>query len=58
MALHILTHDRRPRPLRPGKWDGVVQLGWPHFWLLSGILGGFLALAVLILMLAPEGFWR
>jgi hypothetical protein len=26
----------------------MFQLGWPQFWLLSGILGGMLALVVLI----------
>lgn len=57
MTPHTLTTDRRP-PARVSKLNGVVELGWPHFWLLSGILGGFLALAVLIVMLAPAEFWR
>jgi hypothetical protein len=26
----------------------LVQLGWPHFWLLAGILAGMLALVVLV----------
>jgi hypothetical protein len=26
--------------------NGLLQLGWSHFWLLSGILFGMLALAV------------
>lgn len=59
MAPHILTQGRPRRPpLRAAGWNGVIQLGWAHFWLLSGILGGFLALVVLIVMLAPAGFWR
>jgi hypothetical protein len=28
----------------------LLQLGWPHFWLLSGILGGLLALVGLVLL--------
>lgn len=28
--------------------NGLLQLGWPHFWLLSGILGGMLALVALV----------
>lgn len=50
MTLHALTHDRRQRP--PGRSvtrNGLLQLGWPHFWLLIGILGGTLALVVLVL---------
>jgi len=26
----------------------VLQLGWPHFWLLISILGGMLGLVVLV----------
>jgi hypothetical protein len=26
----------------------LLQLGWPHFWLLIGILGGMLALVALV----------
>jgi hypothetical protein len=49
MTLHALTRDGRHRP---PAWrvrrNGLLQLGWPHFWLLIGILGGSLALIVLV----------
>jgi hypothetical protein len=50
MALHTLTDERTQRPAacRVRK-NGLLQLGWPHFWLLAGILGLGLALLVLIL---------
>ena len=38
---------RRPTAHR-GTRDGVLQLGWSHFWLLIGILGGMLGLVVLM----------
>jgi hypothetical protein len=47
MTLHVLTHERSAR--RPVRRNGLLQLGWPHFWLLIGILGGILALVVLVL---------
>jgi hypothetical protein len=47
MALHAATHERPHR--RSVKRNGLLQLGWPHFWLLITILGGMLALVVLIL---------
>ena len=51
MALHTLTDERTQRPsaLRVRK-NGLLQLGWPHFWLLAGILGLGLALVVLVLL--------
>jgi hypothetical protein len=27
----------------------LLQLGWPHFWLLGGILGGMIALFLAVL---------
>ena len=39
--------DRRAQP-HPFGSNGLVRLGWPHFWLLSGILGGMLALVGLV----------
>jgi hypothetical protein len=42
------NHGRELRR-RPVRRNGLVQLGWAHFWLLGGILGGMLALAVLII---------
>ena len=29
---------------------GLLQLGWSHFWLLSGVLAGMIALVVLVLL--------
>jgi hypothetical protein len=30
----------------------VSQLGWPHFWLLSGVLAGLLGLVFLVIFIA------
>ena len=38
---------RRPTANR-GTRNGVLQLGWSHFWLLISILGGMLGLVVLV----------
>lgn len=49
MTLHALANDGRQRPpARSVRRNGLLQLGWPHFWLLVGILGGTLALVVLV----------
>ena len=45
MTAHTLTHDARRRTESRG---GLVQLGWPHFWLLAGILAGMLGLVALV----------
>ena len=44
MTAHHLTHTewRVPPAYRNGV--GLSRLGWPHFWLLIGILGGMLGL--------------
>lgn len=45
MTAHSLTHhDLRRRT----SGTGLVQLGWPHFWLLAGILAGMLGLVALV----------
>ena len=59
MTAHSLIHDEAAQPRRRRlnvKRNGLVQLGWPHFWLLSSILGGMLALVALIffIYLYPE----
>ena len=36
----------------PASRNEVVQLGWLHYWLLAGILGGMLALVVLIFVVS------
>jgi hypothetical protein len=35
-----------------GSRNGLVQLGWPHFWLLAGVLGGTLALVALVFFIS------
>ncbi len=50
MTAHSLTHGgagRRSR-IHQHNSNGLVRLGWVHFWLLSAILFGTLALVVLI----------
>lgn len=49
MTAHSLSQKewRRP-PAHRGTRNGVLQLGWSHFWLLIGILGGMLGLVVLV----------
>jgi hypothetical protein len=44
VTAHSLIHEGRRRVAR----RELVQLGWPHFWLLAGILAGMLALVVLV----------
>jgi hypothetical protein len=49
MSLHALTNGERRRPAaRVATRSGLLQLGWPHFWLLTAILGLGLSLMVLI----------
>ena len=49
MTAHGLTHEEARRtPVRRVKRNGILQLGWLHFWMLSGILGGMLALVALV----------
>ena len=43
--------DRRPRSPRLNG-AALTRLGWPHFWLLSGILGGMLGLVALVFFVA------
>jgi hypothetical protein len=49
MTLHALANDRHRPPARPLKRNGLLQLGWPHFWLLIVILGGGLAVMAFVL---------
>ena len=51
VTTHSLTHQEAAQPRRRRvRRNGLLQLGWPHFWLLSGILGGILALIAFILL--------
>jgi hypothetical protein len=46
MSAHSLTHQGGRRS--PARRNGLLQLGWFHFWLLIAILGGMLALVTLV----------
>jgi hypothetical protein len=47
MTAHSLSEKRSQRADHRTR-SQVVQLGWPHFWLLAGILGGMLGLVALL----------
>ena len=45
MTTHGLTEKEwRQRPAPRDTRSVLFQLGWPHFWLLTAILGGMLGL--------------
>jgi hypothetical protein len=53
VTAHSLTHlEAQKPPVRRAGRNGLVGLGWPHFWLLAGILGGMLALVALVFFAA------
>ena len=53
MTAHSLTHQEAGNsPVRRVGRNGLLRLGWPHFWLLAGILGGMLALVALVFFAA------
>lgn len=33
---------------------GLVNLGWPHYWLLTATLGGMLALIAMVFLIATQ----
>ncbi len=48
MTAHSVPNEERGRlSARRESTNGLLRLGWPHFWLLSSILGGMLALVAL-----------
>ena len=52
MLAHSLTHEEARRsPVRRIGRNGLLQLGWLHFWMLAGILGGILALVALVFLI-------
>ena len=53
MASHALTHEEPRRPRRPAR-RSLAQLGWPHYWALTAILGGMLALVALVLLISAR----
>ena len=49
MTAHSLSgNGYRRAPAHHGTRNELVRLGWSQFWLLIGILGGILALVVLV----------
>ena len=44
--------DFMPSPARPR--NPITQLGWPHYWLLTAILGGMLALVALVFFIRTQ----
>ena len=52
VASHALTHEEARRgPVRPRRRNGLLQLGWPHYWLLVGVLGGILSLVAMVFLI-------
>lgn len=49
MAAHTLIHEEAARsPVRRRRRSELLQLGWLHFWMLTGILGGLLGLVAMV----------
>lgn len=49
MTAHSLTHaESRQSSAHRVRRNGLLQLGWFHFWLLAAILGGMLGLVALV----------
>jgi hypothetical protein len=48
MTAHSLSHKEWSRPAHRRLRNGLLQLGWPQFWLLIGILSGMLGLVALV----------
>lgn len=40
----------RRSPARRAGTNGLLQLGWPHFWLLSSILAGIMGLIAFVFL--------
>jgi hypothetical protein len=52
MTSHAFRIDGGDRPDRNLIRSGVLRLGWLHFWLLAGTLGGMLALVALVFLIS------
>lgn len=50
MPAHVIHDDVARSQPRDVSRNRLLQLGWPHFWLLTSILGSILALLVLVLL--------
>jgi hypothetical protein len=51
MHAHAYVRANR-QPRRVFRRNGLLQLGWAHFWLLVAVLGGMLALIALVFFVA------
>ncbi len=50
MSAHSLIHEEACKsPAHRDGRNGLLRLGWSHFWLLTAILGGMLGLVALVL---------
>jgi len=50
MGPHVLAQERRRHPPSSQvRLSGLLQLGWPHFWLLIAVLGGILGVVAIVL---------
>ena len=50
MPPRISIHDQgRSSRVDQMSRNGLLQLGWPHFWLFSSILAGILAIAIVVI---------
>ena len=47
-AQRVIDDRQEHRAIRRAGGTRLVQLGWPHFWLLGSILAGMLALVALV----------
>jgi hypothetical protein len=52
VAAHTLIHDEAAQPRAPrARRSEYLQLGWLHFWMLAGILGGILSLVAMVFLI-------
>lgn len=49
MTVRTFSHEPVRKRARPVAADNLLRLGWPHFWLLTAILGGMLGLVALVM---------
>jgi hypothetical protein len=50
MAVHAFDHQRLHKSSQRLPGDQLLRLGWPHFWVLTAILGGMLALVGFVML--------
>jgi hypothetical protein len=52
MTARSLTREAAQPAVRRIRRNGLLQLGWFHFWLLSCIMAGMLGLAVVVFIVS------